>query len=397
MELISLIVSLFSLPIILYIIYNIPISIVGLFQKNSEYPPIERYPFISIIVPARNEERVIGRCLEALLNLDYPDDLYEVIVVDGNSEDGTRNICMDFIEKYPNKIRLVVESEAKGKPDALNKALEAVKGELIAVFDADSIPSRDVLLKAVSYIQSKNGYAGVQGRVSSFNADKNILTRIVFVEETGWFRLILRGRDSLNLFVPYTGNSLFIRRDILEMLGGWKPGELAEDLELSLRLYEKGYRIKYLDDAVTFQEAPSKLSSFITQRYRWYRGYIQNLFRYGALLKFPGLKSLDIEFFLAGPILMGLSALFYILIMVVNLLMAPSQFLSVVIWSLNLFIFLILLKVSIFLKPRNISEILTIPSMIPYWIFESFIALKALLDTLFKRRAKWIRTEKEGM
>ena len=397
MELISFIVGLLTIPILLYIIYNVPIAIAGLFSStNREHPPIKEYPFVSVIVPAKNEERVIGRCLDALLNLDYPAELYEIIVVDGNSRDRTREICVNYMKRYPNKVKLIVESEAKGKPDALNKALKVVKGELIAVFDADSIPSKDVLLKVIPYIWSDNGYAAVQGRVSSFNMEKNILTRIVSVEETGWFRLILRGRDRLNLFVPFTGNSMFIKRDALVSLGGWRPRELAEDLELSLRLCEYGYKIKYLDEAVTLQEAPSKLSSFVTQRYRWYRGYISNLFRYGALLRGLNLRSLDMEFFLAGPILMGLSAISYILLMMTNYLLSPSQFLSIVTWILNIFILLILFNVLLFLRPKNITEILTIPSMIPYWIFESFIALKALLDTIFKRRVEWIKTEKEG-
>ena len=91
-------------------------------------------PKFSIIVPTKNEENVIRRCLDGILNIDYPKNKMQIIVVDGKSSDDTSKICSEFSEKYPENIQFISEKTVKGKPAALNLALPYINGEIVGSF-----------------------------------------------------------------------------------------------------------------------------------------------------------------------------------------------------------------------------------------------------------------------
>ena len=115
-----------------------------------------------------------------------------------------------FPEKYPENIKVISEKTAKGKPAALNLALPYIKGEIVGVFDADSLPEKDVLSKVASYFNDKKVMA-LQGRTTSINEKTNALTRVIAMEEKAWFQALLTGREKLQLFVPLTGSCQFVR------------------------------------------------------------------------------------------------------------------------------------------------------------------------------------------
>jgi len=127
--------------------YNMPILVTGaktlrvrVRKEDERLILIEKLPLVSIIVPVKDEARVIRRLLEASLGLNYPPEKREVIIVDGASVDGTLGICEEYVGKYPGQLRLLHQSVSNGKPCALNYALKHVKGEIVGVFDADNIP-----------------------------------------------------------------------------------------------------------------------------------------------------------------------------------------------------------------------------------------------------------------
>jgi cellulose synthase/poly-beta-1,6-N-acetylglucosamine synthase-like glycosyltransferase len=142
---------------ILYVwsLYNIPILVVGLkhLLKTSKKgaatakPSGKKLPTFSIIVPAKDEEKVVGRLLNSLLKLDYPSEKKDIVVVEGGSTDRTVKICSEYAAQYSDQIRLIHQSVSNGKPSALNYALKHVKGEIVAVFDADNVLEPDLLLR----------------------------------------------------------------------------------------------------------------------------------------------------------------------------------------------------------------------------------------------------------
>ncbi|MFQ5711342.1 MAG: glycosyltransferase [Candidatus Geothermarchaeales archaeon] len=394
------------LLIYLWVLYNVPILTVGIRQRT-KYRSLRLkdinpgdLPRFSVIVPAKNEEAVIGRLLEALLKVNYPPRKREIIVVEGGSTDNTAKICMEYAGKYPRQIRLFQEGLSRGKPSALNHALDHAKGEIVAVFDADNVPDPDILLRAANYFRDPS-VAAVQGTMHSINAEENMLTKIASREEAAWFQSVMLGRDALNLFVPLTGSCQFIRREVLEELGGWDESSLAEDVEMTVRLNERGYTVKLAVDVESWQETPTSITQLIRQRMRWFQGYMETTIKYGRLLTKMSRLNLDVEVTLLGPYVLVLCFLSYLTTSMTFLFpIRANPVLGALAYTATLLMVVTLLLVGLVLvhmsKPRKIRNLLWIPFIYAYWILQTLIATHALTQVILRRPRKWTRTMKTG-
>ena len=360
---------------------------------------LAEFPKFSIIVPTKNEETVIRRCLDGILNIDYPKDKMQIIVVDGKSDDNTYKICSEFSEKYPENIKIISEKTAKGKPAALNLALPYIDGEIVGVFDADSFPEKEVLSKVASYFNDKKVIA-LQGRTTSLNEKSNALTRVIAMEEKAWFQALMSGREKMQLFVPLTGSCQFVRRNVLEELGGWDENSLTEDVELALRLVEKNYLIKYAPDVCSGQETPSSLGPLVRQRVRWYRGYMETAIKYGRLLDTLNKRTIDAEISMAGPFMMVVSLLSYINWFFAALFLSQSNpvinFTGLVIALTAVSLVSVGIALTASEKPIKLRNIVWIPTIYVYWMIQMFIAGWALLKLIFRRKRVWTKTIKNG-
>jgi len=400
------IISVVLLAVLLFwTIYNGSIIYVGIRnkRKNQTAPENlstpETLPSYSIIVPTKNEESVIRRCLDGIFNIDYPKDKLQVIVVDGNSTDNTCTICSEFEQKYPENFKLIFEQTTQGKPAALNLALPYLTGDVVAVFDADSLPETNVLSKVTSYFNEKKIMA-IQGMTTSINERSNVLTRVIAMEEKAWFQMLMSGREKLQLFVPLNGSCQFIRRSVLEELGGWDENSLTEDVELALRLVEKKHLIKYAPDVCSGQETPTMLRSLVKQRVRWYRGYMETALKYGRLLVNVNKRTVDAEISLAGPFMMVISLLSYLNWFFIAVFLSQStpvlNFTGLVIALTAVSLFSIGIALTTSEKPIKPQNILWIPSIYAYWLIQMFIAGWAFLQLVFRRKRDWTKTAKTG-
>ena len=387
--------------------YNMPILVTGaktlrvrVRKKDERLIEIEKLPLVSIIVPVKNEAQVIRRLLEASLGLNYPPEKTEVVIVDGASVDGTLGICEEYVGKHPGQLRLLHQSVSNGKPCALNYGLKHAKGEIVGVFDADNIPEPDVLMRAVGHFQSSST-AAVQGRSRSINADQKMLTKFVSYEEAIAFETYLQGRGALNLFVPLTGSCYFIRRSVLQKIGGWDEQSLSEDTEISVRLALEGHKIEYAADVVCWQESSASMIQLINQRTRWFRGCMEVALRYGKLITRPSAKNVDIELTLAGSYVFPL-CLFGLMIVLYGFLVPikpdpVSQIIADVASLLTVTLLLttgtVLVYVTNLQKRTNLRWL---PFIYLYWIMETFIATYALAQIVLKRPRKWEKTVKTG-
>jgi len=409
MNIISLIVTCVLSVLYVWTFYNIPILVVGIKSlrgksgKKNEIARLskEDLPTFSITVPVKNEEKVIGRLLDSLLRLDYPPKKREIIIVEDGSTDKTKEICMEYTRRYPNDIKFFHRSTSNGKPSALNHALKHSKGEIVAVFDADTVIERDVLLRAAQYFKDSS-VAAVQGRTCSINADENMLTKFLSYEEAVRFEAYVRGKDVLGLYIPLSGSCQFIRKEALEKVCGWKEDSLSEDLEASLGLIEKGYRIKYASDVRSWQENPANLDQLMRQRTRWFRGCMEVALRYGKLLKNPNKVSIDAEMTLTGPYMFAPCLLGYI--MAIYSFLVPfqpsspnsaiiAQVVALLTTTLLLMLGIALVYVT---KPRKWTNLLWLPFIYLYWSVQNFIAMWALIQIVFKRPRRWKKTLKTG-
>ncbi|HDD70419.1 MAG TPA: glycosyltransferase family 2 protein [Candidatus Bathyarchaeota archaeon] len=406
-SLICIVLVCFFLLVVAWVLYNFLILAVGVKNlrrnkgeaKNCSSKEGKLYSF-SIIVPIKNEEKVIGRLLDALLRLRYPKDKMEIIIVEDGSTDGSLNISMKYVEKSSGLIKVLHKPTSNGKPSALNYGIKHASGEIIAVFDADNVPEPDILINVCKYFKDPK-VAAVQGRTLSINQDENMLTKLISYEEAVSYEAYLRGKDVLELFVHLKGSCQFIRRDILKQIGGFRE-VLSEDMELSARLTEKGYCIKYAPDVRSWQETPSNVRQLFKQRTRWFRGTVEVAVKYGRLMIKPSRKNIDAETTLSGPFILIASILTYFAGLYTST--ANSNFnaffyflmqLSVVGTSVMLIVCgLALAYIS---RPRKLTNLLWLPFIYIYWSLQSFIALYAVLLILLRRPQRWIKTEKTGV
>ena len=395
--------------IYVWTLYNIPILVAGVrhLRRSGEktrkisFLSKERLPTVSIIVPVKDEEKVVGRLLEALLKLDYPSEKREIVIVEDGSVDKTVELCREYVKRYPGQVRLFCQRTSNGKPSALNYALKHVKGEVVAVFDADSVPKADTLLKAVEHFEDPS-VAAVQGRACSINADVNMLTKFISYEEAVRYETYMRGKDVLNLFVPLTGSCYFIRRSVLLEVNGWDDASLSEDMEIALKLTKEGYRIRYAPEIRCWQENPVKLAQLIKQRLRWFRGSMEIALKYGKLVTKPNRRNIDAEMTLMGPYMFILCLLSYLMLLQTFLVPVQQNFVFV---NVNQVIFLITM-IPLFLigvaliyvtKPRRAANLFWLPFIYAYWILQNVLAFYAFLQIVFRRPKKWTKTVKNGI
>lgn len=249
-------------------------------------------PTVSILIPARNEEKVIGRILQRMIELTYPKDKLQIIVIDDASTDSTGEIAKQYSRTY-GYIKVIHRNEkegGRGKASALNAGFKNANGEIVFCFDADYYPQRDILEKLTKeFTDPRVGV--VQGRIIVLNEPQNIVTRLVALERIGGYRIDQQARDSLGLITQFGGTVGGVRRSLLEYLGGWEESILAEDTELTFRVYLAGYRVRYVYDAECYEEAVESWRAYWKQRYRWAKGHMQCAFKHSfKVLKCKNLR-----------------------------------------------------------------------------------------------------------
>jgi len=387
----------------LWSFYNLPILLVGVRslrkEKKVNVSVGDNLPFVSVIVAVKDEERVVGRLLNALVGLDYPVDRREFIIVEDGSSDSSRKICEEFCRVHVD-VRFVCGAVGKGKPAALMEAYRFVRGDLVGVFDADSVPDKDVLLRVAEHFKDKKIDA-LQGRICAINGAQNMLTRFVASEESVRYEGFMRGKEKLGLFVPLNGSCYFVRKDVLDCLGGWDVGALSEDMDLAARLVGGGHKIRYASDVRSWQEYPANVGDFFRQRVRWFRGTMEAGLKYGKLLKSPNKISLDAEVTMAGPFVFLSFVMGYLIPLVAFVLPYNVDFGSMLFANLTsvLTFSLLALAGAVMIyssKPRRLRSVLWLPFVYFYWFVQNFIAAFALLQIVFRRPRNWSRTRKTG-
>ncbi|HEY4624068.1 MAG TPA: glycosyltransferase, partial [Solibacillus sp.] len=231
-------------------------------------------PTVSVFIPAHNEEVVIGQTLAAMSRLYYPKDRLEVIVICDNCSDNTVEIAKSYEEKYPfiRAIETEGENKGKGKSSALNTALAQSNSEYVVVYDADNTPEEKAVWYLAMGLVNDAKAAAVVGKFRVVNADETWLTRFINIETICFQWMAQGGRWKWFKVATIPGTNFAIRRHILEELGGWDVKALAEDTELTIRVYNLGWHIRFFPKAITWEQEPETLGVWWKQRTRWARG-----------------------------------------------------------------------------------------------------------------------------
>lgn len=277
-----------------------------------------KYPSISVLIPAYNEETTIKKTIESLKTVNYPK--FEIIVINDGSKDNTLNYLIDtyhlkrvhkyikpYLQTQPlrsgifegkiNNIKLtVIDKENGGKSDALNMGINASKYDLFLTLDADSMVQKDSIIRiAIPYLKYSNVIAvggnvkisnGVKlrdGRVKQFTIPNNLLVAFQIIE---YFRSFLTTRVWFNKFngnLIISGAFGLFKKSAVIHVGGYSQGIIGEDMDLVVKLHSYNlknnnpYRIEYANNAVCWTQAPFQIKDLKSQRIRWHIGLVQTL------------------------------------------------------------------------------------------------------------------------
>ena len=249
-------------------------------KKEDVLKEIKEYPKVSLVVPAMNEEKCLAKTVHSIINLDYPKDKLQIIMVNHGSTDKTRDIAERLLQRYKDyDIHLVnIEREKHHtKAHAVNAGLAIATGEYIGCVDADTILMAQCLKEMIPKFDEER--IGAVISTIKVSQPKNLWEKIQHLEYL--FSTFMRSLMSKIETLHVTPGALSLyRKDLLDKFGGFDEKNITEDLEIAMRLQSYGYKIKIAIGSITYTKVPDNFWSLWNQRVRWYRGFMYNNLKY---------------------------------------------------------------------------------------------------------------------
>jgi cellulose synthase/poly-beta-1,6-N-acetylglucosamine synthase-like glycosyltransferase len=368
-------------------------------------------PVVTVQLPLFNEMYVVERLLEAVVQIDYPKDKLEIQVLD-DSTDETQGICrakVTELQKRGFDASYIHRVDRVGfKAGALENGLAHAKGELVLVFDADFIPSADIIRESVDYFTDPK-VGMVQSRWGHVNRDYSSLTEVEALMLDGHFVIEHTARHRSGRFFNFNGTAGIWRIATIVDAGGWEHDTLTEDMDLSYRAQLRGWEFVYLTDTVSPAELPVEMNSFKSQQFRWAKGSIQVAKKMlPTILKSDAPKRVKWEAFfhltnnVAYPLLLLLS-----LLLLPNLAVRTQHgWREVVLIDLPLFFGTTMSVVTFYIvSQRELGRpsggwwrlVLRLPLMLAVGIGLCINQTRAVFEALLGKETEFVRTPKHGV
>ena len=378
--------------------------------KDSELKSLkeETLPIYSILCPLYKEANILPQFIAAIEALDWPKEKLDVILVLEEDDEETINAAKEL--ELPDHFRILVVPHAspKTKPKACNFGLAQAKGEYIVIYDAEDRPEPMQLKKAyIAFAKVGPKVVCLQSKLNYYNSHDNLLSRLFTAEYSLWFDLVLPGLQSINTTIPLGGTSNHFKTHALRYLDAWDPFNVTEDCDLGARLYKAGLSTAIID-STTYEEANSKIGSWLRQRSRWIKGYLQTYLvhmrdplgfvrRHGVhALIFQLVIGARMTFLVVNPILWATTASYFVAHHLVGptieaLYPAPIFYIAVV--SIVFGNFFYLYSYMIGCAKRGQWELVKYVFFIPfYWFLASVAATKAFYQ-LISAPYYWEKTQ----
>ncbi len=247
------------------------------------------WPYVSLLVAAKNEQQVIGTLVESLLRIDYPATRYDLWIIDDYSTDQTPQILDNLALRYPRLNVIHRGPDATGgKSGALNLVWPQTQGDILAVFDADAQVPEDLLRHVVPMFEPRGDLSeqatasqvgAVQVRKAIANAHTNFWTRgqkaeMAFDSYMQERRIAVGGIGELR------GNGQFVRRAAIAQCGGWNEATITDDLDMTIQLHLLQWDIGLLFAPAVKEEGVTSVRALWHQRNRWAEGGFQRYLDY---------------------------------------------------------------------------------------------------------------------
>lgn len=235
-------------------------------------------PVVTTQLPVYNEANCVERLIDAVCAIDYPKEKHEIQVLDDSTDEcyevSKRKVAQ--MQALGYDIKLIHRTQRKDyKAGALKEGMVTARGDFLAIFDADFVPSRDFLLKTIPYLVMDPKVGLVQGRWGHLNRMESGLTLAQSIGIDGHFVIEQSARSWGDLFMNFNGTAGVWRRQAIDDAGGWEGDTLTEDMDLSYRSQLAGWRMKFVFDVIVPAELPNDINAFKAQQFRWAKGSIQ--------------------------------------------------------------------------------------------------------------------------
>ena len=407
--------------IILYFVLLAFLSIYGshryylafLFVKtlDKEITPdkeFEKLPPVTIQLPLFNEMYVVERLIDSVVKTDYPKNLLEIQVLD-DSTDETVEIVKARVKKYMDEgydIKHIHRTNRSGfKAGALEEGMATAKGEFIAVFDADFIPTPSFLKRTVHYFTNPK-IGMIQMRWGHVNRDYSLLTKLQAIFLDGHFVIEHTARNRTGRFFNFNGTAGIWRKETIINAGGWQHDTLTEDLDLSYRAQMKGWNFIYLPMYEVPAELPVDIIAFKSQQHRWAKGSIQTAKKLlGRIFRsdYPLKVKIEAVFHLAGNVNYLVMIPFSLLILPLIIVRTELDWNRWLIIDIPLFLlattsisaFYLLSQKYIFQSWKSTFKYL--PFLMGLGIGLSVNNSVAVIEALFGHESEFVRTPKFGV
>jgi cellulose synthase/poly-beta-1,6-N-acetylglucosamine synthase-like glycosyltransferase len=382
-------------------------------RKSKAQTKIKYFPKISVIIPIWNEGSANGerlrKTLDSLLNCDYPKDKLEIIIVN----DGSTDNSLELAKEYEKHGAIVLSHKvSQGKTNAVNKGMKYATGELVTGFDADSFMMPDVFMKLIPCFNNKNVMAAIPS--IKIWKPKSIL-QMIQAQEFFSAVFIRYLQSELGGLPLAPGAFTLIRKSFLDKYGQLSSNTMVEDLEISLRIQSENYLIEHIIDANVYTSGVKTFKAFVSQRLRWFCGFIIQIKKYKHLInKKYGNLGVFILPSSIGFVLLSLIAFSYGIVMIVYNLIKYLIRVSLVGINLDK---LFELKLELFFMDINNQTMIPILLLIilfsyimytkvmskekqpifwqfvvftlTYWFLGPFCWIKAIYYHLLKKKIKW--------
>lgn len=394
-EFLYLTLSLIALIIGLHIGLFFPLALGYAFRQGRPFTPPTHPWRVSIIVPAYNEEAVIGNCIRSILNSDYH--YFEVILVNDGSTDNTLAEMQKFATH--GRVRIIDKSNG-GKASALNAGIRQARGNILFFVDADGIFCPNTIVEMLRGFRDPR-VGAVCGSDAPVNLDR-WLPRLLAIQTHVTTGFVRRALSAVNCLPIVSGNIGAFRRDVLRETGGFRPGFIGEDLELTWRVHRAGYQVAFQPQAIVYAEVPSTLTALWKQRVRWGRGLLQTAALHQDMFFNPRFGL--IAFYL--PLNLVSLAIIPILQLIVLGLLIPLLFFGLIPLTLSAMVgwlgfggtvFTTLFAIALTRAWGDLKYLYLLPLWIPYAFFLNPVVVWAFLLELNGGEAQWNKLQRTGV
>lgn len=248
----------------------------------------EELPVISIMIPLYKETEVIPQIFKYLNDFDYPVEKLDIIFILESTDTETMQGFLAMNPPAHFKALLSPDVQPKTKPKALNVAFKMAKGDVLVIYDAEVLPERDQLKKACLAFKQNPSVMYLHAKMDVYNAGYNLITKLYTAEFSYFYQFFFPGLVASKFPLPISGHSTFFRREVITRVGAWDGYNLAEDCDIGIRIFRKGFGSGMMLESHTWEQSTTTVSTWVRQRTRWVQGFIQTSIvqlRYPLLLK----------------------------------------------------------------------------------------------------------------